>query len=69
VCCDSDDCLLWICSESSKNELLETIPTTNISGNHPHSKMVLEYNTQKPFSQQIGFGVQLTETIFTAKWF
>ncbi|KEH35438.1 hypothetical protein MTR_3g090727 [Medicago truncatula] len=25
--------------------------------------MVLEYNTQKPFPQQNGFGIQLTETI------
>jgi len=31
--------------------------------------MVLEYNSQKPFPQQNGFGVLLTETISTAKWF
>ncbi|AES80670.1 hypothetical protein MTR_7g083440 [Medicago truncatula] len=30
--------------------------------------MVLEYNSQKPFPQQNGFGVQLTEIISTAKW-
>jgi hypothetical protein len=30
--------------------------------------MVLEYNSQKPFPQQNGFGVQLTETISTTKW-
>jgi len=53
---------------------LETIPTakwfwstTHI--NHFHNKMVLEYNSQKPFSLQNGFGVQLTETIFIANWF
>ena len=31
--------------------------------------MVLESNSRKPFSLQNGFGVQLTETISTAKWF
>jgi hypothetical protein len=38
-------------------------------GNQFHCKMVLEYNSRKPFSLQNGFGVQLTETISTAKWF
>jgi len=27
------------------------------SGNHFHSKMGLEYNSQKPFLQQNGFGI------------
>jgi len=31
--------------------------------------MVLEYNSHKPFPQQNGFGVQLTETISTTKCF
>jgi len=39
------------------------------SGNHYHNKMGLEYNSQKPFPQQNGFGVQLTETISTENGF
>jgi hypothetical protein len=31
--------------------------------------VVFEYNSQKPFPQQNGFGVQLAEIISTAKWF
>jgi len=27
------------------------------SGNHYHNKMGLEYNSQKPFPQQNGFGI------------
>jgi len=84
--------------------LLETIPTakwfwSTTLRNHFHSKMVMEYNSQKPFlssssncvspklnddngswslvfftcwkplSTSNGFGVQLTETISTTKWF
>ncbi|KEH41786.1 plant invertase/pectin methylesterase inhibitor protein [Medicago truncatula] len=50
-------------TESSKNELLENIVHVVLARNHSHSKMVLKYNSQKPFPQQNGFGVQLTETI------
>jgi len=53
---------------------LETIPTakwfwSTTHKNHFPSKLVLEYNSQKPFSLQNGFRVQLTETISIAKWF
>jgi len=93
----------WVC-EIFGVQLTETISTaewfwSTTHRNYFHSKMVLEYNLQKPFlssssncvspklnddndsrslvfftcwkplSTSNGFGVQLTETISTAKWF
>nr|ABN08554.1 Beta-Ig-H3/fasciclin [Medicago truncatula] len=45
----------------------ESIHPNNTSGFVTSRKMVLEYNSQKPFPLKNGFGVQLTETISTAK--
>jgi len=42
---------------------MENIVHVVLVGNPSHNKMVLEYNSQKPFPQQNGYGVQLTETI------